>query len=939
MKVKCQVVASSFLLFAALSAAGASLREAYAPHFNVGVALGRNEVADPASRALAAREFSSATVENVMKPCVVQPREGVFRWDAADDFVSFAEKSGMKVIGHCLVWHSQTAAWMFEGPDGKPASRELMIERMRKHIHAVVGRYKGRVKGWDVVNEAIEGDGSYRKSRWLEQVGGDYIALAFKFAHEADPDAELYYNDYGMASRGKREAVVRLVRDLKAKGLRIDGVGMQSHVSLKDPNLCEYEKSLAAFAAEGVKVCVTELDVSVLPSAWGQSADISATHEGGEKFNPWKDGKLPTEMQEKLAARYRDLFEIYLRHAKDIDRVTFWGLTDKQSWLNDFPVKGRIDYPLLFDREGRAKPCYDALLALPGRPRSANACPAAGSNVVKTALFTKFAYAGRGELEPCDLKKQYRNPIVAGMGPDPAITKKDGDFYLAQSSFSYFPGIPVYHSKDLVNWDFCGYVGNRTTNLKFPSGLDLSAGVFAPDIKYNPYNDTFYLIVTVIGDRGNVVYKTKDPYLGWSEPIPVPVGGIDPSFYFEDDKTAWILNNDDAPDGKAEYSGHRTVRMRKYDLLADKCVPGTERIIINKGVHPEEKPIWCEGPHLYKIDGRYWVMTAEGGTASEHSEVMWVSENVEGPYKPCKINPILTQRDLPGDRPNPVTAAGHADLFQTRDGGWMAVFLGIEPYERGHGERGTGNATRPTPGAARSSCPSSGLARGRTASRSSFRRARSFRASSTSVRGRLPTRRSRGFSFPATSNTRTIFHRQSSTMVGSRFARRIRRGRGALSRDSPGLFSTVAANRFPSAVRPRSSRAGCAATASTLRFRSISNRRRRTSLRDSATTRTSSITTKSGRPSLAARRSSRFARRTVARRKLSRRNRLRRVRSASALSRAARMFRLNTQRRAARGARLAAYRTRRSSRPTMRAASSRRRWVPSPRANKKEAFR
>ena len=702
MKVKCQVVASSFLLFAALSAAGASLREAYAPHFNVGVALGRNEVADPVSRALAAREFSSATVENVMKPCVVQPREGVFRWDAADDFVSFAEKSGMKVIGHCLVWHSQTAAWMFEGPDGKPASRELMIERMRKHIHAVVGRYKGRVKGWDVVNEAVEGDGSYRKSRWLEQVGGDYIALAFKFAHEADPDAELYYNDYGMASRGKREAVVRLVRDLKAKGLRIDGVGMQSHVSLKDPNLCEYEKSLAAFAAEGVKVCVTELDVSVLPSAWGQSADISATHEGGEKFNPWKDGKLPTEMQEKLAARYRDLFEIYLRHAKDIDRVTFWGLTDKQSWLNDFPVKGRIDYPLLFDREGRAKPCYDALLALPGRPRSANACPAAGSNVVKTALFTKFAYAGRSELEPCDLKKQYRNPIVAGMGPDPAITKKDGDFYLAQSSFSYFPGIPVYHSKDLVNWDFCGYVGNRTTNLKFPSGLDLSAGVFAPDIKYNPYNDTFYLIVTVIGDRGNVVYKTKDPYLGWSEPIPVPVGGIDPSFYFEDDKTAWILNNDDAPDGKAEYSGHRTVRMRKYDLLADKCVPGTERIIINKGVHPEEKPIWCEGPHLYKIDGRYWVMTAEGGTASEHSEVMWVSENVEGPYKPCKINPILTQRDLPGDRPNPVTAAGHADLFQTRDGGWMAVFLGIEPYEMGNGERGTGNGVRHASNAGRS---------------------------------------------------------------------------------------------------------------------------------------------------------------------------------------------------------------------------------------------
>ena len=301
------------------------------------------------------------------------------------------------------------------------------------------------------------------------------------------------------------------------------------------------------------------------------------------------------------------------------------------------------------------------------------------------ARFTAFSYRGEDALKPCDPVTEYRNPILGGMAPDPALTRKGDDFYLANSSFSYFPGIPVYHSTDLVNWDFCGYVGDTVSKLRFSDRVGLSEGVFAPDIKYNPYNDTFYLIVTVIGDRGNVVYKTKDPYQGWGEPIKVPVGGIDPSFFFEDDKTAWILNNDDAPGGKAEYPGHRTVRMRKYDLLTDRCVPGTERIIINKGIRPEEKPIWCEGPHLYKIDGRYWVMTAEGGTAGWHSEVMWVADQVEGPYTPCKINPILTQRDLPNSRPNPITAAGHADLFQTPAGDWMAIFLAIEPYRCANG--------------------------------------------------------------------------------------------------------------------------------------------------------------------------------------------------------------------------------------------------------------
>ena len=674
-----------------LLAAALGLKDAYQGEFVVGAAVAPQvyESGANAESALVTREFNALTAENEMKPESLQPEEGRFTFETADKLVEFAQTNKMELTGHCLVWHQQTPSWFFVDKDGRDVDRETLIARMRTHIHTVVGRYKGKVKGWDVVNEAYGDDGRLHDSPWLRLVGGDFVELAFRFAHEADPAAELYYNDYGMDKPGKRQGVVELIRTLRAKGIRIDGVGMQSHGQLGHPRLDEYEKSLTAFGAEGVKVMATELDVSVLPAAWDLTADISFNYAFDEKYNPWPKG-LPAEKQMELAERYAALFRIYRRHRDVVSRVTFWGVSDRQSWLNYFPVRGRTDYPLPFDRELKAKPCHAKILAVAREKIDVVPCTRTGTS----AVFHEFACRGEEQLPPCDLTTQYRNPVLGGMGADPAITRKGDDYYLANSSFSYFPGIPIYHSKNLIDWDFCGYVGNRRSNLKFPKGVGLSAGVFAPDIKYNPHNDTFYLIVTVIGDRGNVVYKTKDPYLGWSEPIPVRVGGIDPSFYFEDDKTAWILNNDDAPDRKPEYDGHRTVRLRKYDLRTDKCVPGTERIVINKGVRPQDKPIWCEGPHLYKIDGRYYLMTAEGGTGGWHSEVMWTADTVEGPYTPCKINPILTQRDLPANRPNPITAAGHADLFQTPDGGWMAVFLAIDPYKVGRRDMcNTGRST------------------------------------------------------------------------------------------------------------------------------------------------------------------------------------------------------------------------------------------------------
>ena len=334
--------------------------------FRFGVAIpARIFVRAPnASSRLVERHFSSITAENEMKPFALQPREGEFHWDVSDRFVAFGEKNKMKIIGHCLVWHNQTPRWFFVNADGSKADRETLIARMRAHIHAVVGRYKGRVHGWDVVNEAFDDRGRLHPSPWRDGIGDDFIELAFRFAHEADPDAELYYNDFNMFMSGKRRGVVEMVRKFKEKGVRIDAVGLQSHAGLKGPRVEEYEATVKALADAGVKAMITELDVSALPSAWGLTAEITASHDYDEKYNPWKNGVLPKEVQEELSKRYCDLFAMYLRHADVIDRVTLWGLTDADSWLNNFPVRGRTDYPLFFGRDRKMKPCGEAVWKL-----------------------------------------------------------------------------------------------------------------------------------------------------------------------------------------------------------------------------------------------------------------------------------------------------------------------------------------------------------------------------------------------------------------------------------------------------------------------------------------------------------------------------------------------------------------------------------------------
>jgi len=341
-----------------------ALNDALDGRFYIGAALNTAQVAgeDSASMAIVLKHFNTITAENCMKSGMIQPREGEFRFEDADRFVELGEKLGMHIVGHTLVWHSQAPRWFFTDSVGNDVTREVLVERMKTHIHTVVGRYKGRVHGWDVVNEAIENDGSRRKTKFYEIIGEDYIDLAFQFAHEADPDAELYYNDYSMADAGRRDAVVRMVNGLKSRGVRIDGIGLQGHFLMNYPSVEEYEKTLVAFGETGAKLMITELDQTVLPMpGQNRGANVGDQAEYQAAMNPYV-AVLPDSVATAWNDRMEAFFDLFLKHSDKITRVTLWGVTDNHSWKNNWPVRGRTDYPLLFDRNYQPKPVVGAII-------------------------------------------------------------------------------------------------------------------------------------------------------------------------------------------------------------------------------------------------------------------------------------------------------------------------------------------------------------------------------------------------------------------------------------------------------------------------------------------------------------------------------------------------------------------------------------------------
>nr|WP_229210875.1 endo-1,4-beta-xylanase [Dyadobacter jiangsuensis] len=325
-----------------------TLKEAYKDYFPIGVAVAPRNLSGPEAE-LIVKQFSSVTPENAMKMGPIHPEPGRYNWQDADAIVAFAQKNGMKVRGHTLCWHNQTPKWFFTDDEGKQVSREVLLDRLKEHINNVVGRYKGKIYAWDVVNEAVPDTSSsiYRESKFFQIIGEDYIEKAFEFAHAADPDAQLFYNDYNTESALKREKIFRLLKKLKEKNVPVHGVGLQGHWSVYEPTAAELEKSITQFAGLGLVVQITELDVSVHPKE----------HERRQK-KPTDSAMLTPEMTARQTAQYKMLFDVFRKHKGTLTGVTFWNVSDKSTWLDNFPVMGRKDYPLLFDQTYHPKPAY-----------------------------------------------------------------------------------------------------------------------------------------------------------------------------------------------------------------------------------------------------------------------------------------------------------------------------------------------------------------------------------------------------------------------------------------------------------------------------------------------------------------------------------------------------------------------------------------------------
>jgi endo-1,4-beta-xylanase len=365
MKIKKNGIAVLIAIaFAANTNAQTTLKEAFKNDFLIGAALNESEFegTDPRAVEIVKTQFNAISPENCLKWESVHPKPGVFDFKEADEYVAFGVKNKMFIVGHNLIWHSQTPRWVFQDDKGNRISRDALIARMRKHIFTVVGRYKGKIGGWDVVNEALNEDGTLRKSPWEKIIGPDYLILAYQFAHEADPKMQLYYNDYSLANEPKRNGAIALIKNLQAHGIPIYAVGLQGHYKMDWPTTNQLDETIRDFSKLGIKVMISELDMDVLPSPTrSQGAEVSMNFAAQAKLNPYTNG-LPASIQQKLAQRYADLFNVFVANHDEITRVTFWGVTDAQSWLNNWPVPGRTAYPLLFNRDYQPKPAFEAVI-------------------------------------------------------------------------------------------------------------------------------------------------------------------------------------------------------------------------------------------------------------------------------------------------------------------------------------------------------------------------------------------------------------------------------------------------------------------------------------------------------------------------------------------------------------------------------------------------
>ena len=342
-----------------------SLKQVFNSKFKIGVALNKNQIRQRQQKEneLIKREFSSLTAENVMKWEEIHPKKDRYNFKTPDLLVSLSQDNNQDLIGHTLVWHNQIPEWVTREGDGSLLDKNSLFRNITDHISAVAGRYKGKIRGWDVVNEAILDDGSYRENDFYNISGEEYIFKSFEIANRIDPEAELYYNDFSMYKTEKCNAAVLLANKIRERGLRIDGIGLQAHWGLDYPSIDEIEKSILTIHEAGYRVHFTELDIDVLPNLWEiEGADLSDNFKSNDQLNPYKSS-LPDSISDLLSNRYSEIFNLFSKHSDKIDRVTFWGLSDGHSWKNDWPAKGRTNYPLLFNRENNPKQAYSDIIS------------------------------------------------------------------------------------------------------------------------------------------------------------------------------------------------------------------------------------------------------------------------------------------------------------------------------------------------------------------------------------------------------------------------------------------------------------------------------------------------------------------------------------------------------------------------------------------------
>ena len=354
---------------------GVILKEKFKDNFKIGTIFAESQIngGDELSVNIVKKHFNALTAEDCMKGETVQPEQGKFNFSLGDKVVDFAKQNNMYMVGHVLVWHSQPPKWIFTDKDGNFVNRDTLIERMKSHIFAVAGHYKGKIDAWDVVNEAFEDDGSYRKSPYFEIIGSDFINLAFKFAHEADPSAKLILNDYNVCKPEKRASIIKKIKEMRSEGLQVDYVGMQMHCTMDFPSVNELESALKDFEDNNIKVQVTEFDLTTIPFPMGNTAEISAQADYQEKYDPYKNG-LSEEAKAGINKRFKEIFSSFVRHSNNIERVSVWGITDGGSWRLNWPIKGRTDFPTLFYKDGKMKEFLSEV--------SANAPPVQAENKV-----------------------------------------------------------------------------------------------------------------------------------------------------------------------------------------------------------------------------------------------------------------------------------------------------------------------------------------------------------------------------------------------------------------------------------------------------------------------------------------------------------------------------------------------------------------------------